>query len=478
MFMKMHPAEIAKELKSYSFFRSFQDDLLLQISTLVHEQDFAADEFILQEGQTNSSLYFLRAGQADVYLGGEVVATLEKPGEVIGEMSVITMNPAATTVKSLSAIKCFVIRADDFAHVQPKDKDRLQALLYRVYCVILAERLLKTNEKARLFEILNRELHEAQSALEKGGGGRVLLVEPDKKQQLPVKMALGGTGVHLDIAATVEEARELLAANKYDVVFSEDSCIEVLKEAREKYNTPFAVLLTHQDVQGNLAILKNHRYIEHLISRDLEDRNSTIRYVLTTLGKLLNKDLFGLDKYLSWGAEAQKKSVSRSGQREELREEMVGYFKKMGVRSTVLDRVNTVSEEMLMNAIYDAPIDSQGQSIFNHKSRKDEIKLETHQQSQFRYGSDGLLLAVSVVDPFGGLTKDIVIDYLISCYGGQAGSLNTEKGGAGRGLHQIIENADLTIFNVKKNVRTEVICLFNLDGNKRVAQPSFHYFFT
>ncbi|HWU42330.1 MAG TPA: hypothetical protein VN132_02795, partial [Bdellovibrio sp.] len=68
-------------------------------------------------------------------------------------------------------------------------------------------------------------------------------------------------------------------------------------------------------------------------------------------------------------------------------------------------------------------------------------------------------------------------DYLISCYKGAAGSLNTNKGGAGRGLHQIIENADLTIFNVKKGVRSEVICLFNIDGHKREAQPSFHYFF-
>lgn len=475
--MKMHPADITKELQGYSFFKSFSEDLLLQISTMMDEQTFSAGEYILREGQDNNSLYFLREGQAQVFLGGESVATLEKSGEVLGEMSVITGNPAATTVKALSAVKCFVIRANDFSHVQPKDKDRLQALLYRVYCTILSERLLKTNEKARLFEILNRELHEAQNALEKGNGGSVLLVEPEKKQQLPVKMALGGTGVELDIANSVDEAREFILSKSYDVIFAEASCVDILKEAKDKNAVKFGVLLTSQDVRGNLDILKNNRYVEHIISRDNEDRNSTIRYILTTLGKLLNKELFGLDKYLAWGVESQKKSVVRSGQREELRNEMMAYFKKMGVRSSVLDRVNTVSEEMLMNAIYDAPIDSQGKSIFNHKSRKDEIVLDTHQQSQFRYGSDGMLLAVSVIDPFGGLTKDIVVDYLLSCYNGQAGSMNTQKGGAGRGLHQIIENADLTVFNVKKNVRTEVICLFNLDGQKRVAQPSFHYFF-
>lgn len=475
--MKLHPAEIAKEIKAFSFFKSFSEDLLLQTSAMVHTESFSQGNFILQEGKKNSSLFFLRSGKVEVSLAGEVIATLDHAGEVFGEMSVITGNLTSTTVKALSDVECFVIRSEDFAHVHPKDKDHFQALLFQIYCFILTERLMRTNEKARLFEILNRELHEAQNAIEKSGGGKVLLIEPDKKQQLPIRMALGGTGVQLDIASDSEAGRTYLQENKYDIVLCEEACVDVLKEVQTSKLSPFAVLLTSKDVQGNLRALENNRFVDHIISRDAEDRNATIRYVLTALSKLLNKDLFGIEKYLTWGVEIQSKTVSHSSQREELREELHGYFKKMGIRSTVLDRVNTVVEEMLMNAIYDAPVDSQGKSIFNHISRKEEIVLDTHQQSQLRYASDGVLLAVAVKDPFGSLTKEIIVDYLLSCYNGQAGSMNSNKGGAGRGLHQIIENADLTVFNVKKGVRTEVICLFNVDGQKREAQPSFHYFF-
>ncbi|HEX7672703.1 MAG TPA: cyclic nucleotide-binding domain-containing protein [Bdellovibrio sp.] len=475
--MRLHPADVAKEIKGYSFFKSFNQDLLLQVSAMVHSVDFKESDYLLKEGQKNDSLLFLRKGKVEVSLGGEIITTIDAAGEVFGEMSVITSNPASTTVKALSTVECFAIRSEDFAHVHPKDKDHFEALLYQIYCFILTERLVKTNEKARLFEILNRELHEAQRALTRGHGGRVLLVEPDKKQQLPVRMALGGTGVQLDLAGDAEAARNFLKENKYDIVLSEESGVEVLKEVYEGKLSPYAVLLTSKDVQGNLKILENNRFVEHIISRDAEDKNATIRYVLTALGKLLNKDLFGVEKYLTWGVEVQKRAVTHSGQREQLRDDMCAYFKKMGVRNTVLDRVNTVSEEMLMNAIYDAPVDAQGKSLFNHLTRKNEIQLETHQQSQLCYGSDGVLLAVSVVDPFGSLTKDIIVNYLMTCYNGTAGSLNSEKGGAGRGLHQIIENADLTIFNVKKGVRSEVICLFNIDGQKKEAQPSFHYFF-
>lgn len=450
----------------------------MQAAAMIRVESFSKDTFILEEGNRNNCLFFLRSGEIEISLSGEVIAVLNKTGEVFGEMSVITSNLTSTAVKALSPVDCFIIRSEDFEYVHPKDKDRLQALLFNIYCVVLTERLMRTNEKARLFEILNRELHEAQSAIEKSGGGSVLLVEPDKKQQLPIRMALGGTGVRLDVAADSEAAQAFLAQNKYDIVLAEEACIDVLKEVQSKKLSPFAVLLTNKDVQGNLQILSNNRFVDHLISRDADDKNSTIRYVLTALSKLLNNDLFGIEKYLTWGVDVRSKTVRSSSQREELRNELFAYFKKMGIRSTVLDRMNTAAEELLMNAVYDAPVDIHGKPLYNHVSRKDEIKLDTHQQSVLSYASDGVLLAISVKDPFGTLTKDLIIDYLLSCYNGQAGSLNNGKAGAGRGLHQIIEAADITIYNVKKGVRTEVICLFHTDGQKREAQPSFHFFFT
>lgn len=51
------------------------------------------------------------------------------------------------------------------------------------------------------------------------------------------------------------------------------------------------------------------------------------------------------------------------------------------------------------------------------------------------------------------------------------------KGGAGKGLHLIVENSNLTIFNVKKGHQTEVVSLFYLDSQRRAVKPTFHYFF-
>lgn len=474
--MMLHPAQIANEIKAFSFFRTFNDEMLMQVSAMIKPESFAQGTVILKEGAKNTSLYFLRSGKVEISLSGETIAVLDQAGEVFGEMSVITSDPASTTVKAQTDIEVFTIQAEVFQHVHPKDKDRFQALLFQLYSVILAERLMRTNEKARLFEVLNRELYEAQNAIQKSGAGKILLIEPEKKQQMSIRMALGGTGMQLDIASDIESAQNFLQQNKYDIVLAEETCVDVLKNLPEK--DCCGVLLTNKDAQGNVEILQQNRFVNHIISRDSEDKNATIHCVLTALSKLLNNDIFGIEKYLTWGVEVKSKAITCSSQREQLRAEVQYYFKKMGVRSTVLDRVDVVLEELLMNAIYDAPVDFQGKSVFNHLSRKQEVKLDTHQQSQLSYASDGLVLAVGVKDPFGNLSKDIIINYLISCYTGKAGSLNEGKGGAGRGLHQIIENADITVFNVKKGIRTEVNCLFFTDGQKREAKPTFHFFFT
>lgn len=476
--MKLHPADVAKELQSFHFFRSFPADLLLQVATMIEPVSFKQGDVILKEGALNKNLYFLRNGRAEVVLAGEVVAILQSQGEVIGEMSVVTERPVSTTIRAAVDLDCFSINTENFKFVPAKEKDHFLHLLYRIYSNILADRLIKTNEKARLFEIANRELHEAQMELEKTGSRNVLLVAADRKQLALAKVALGSTGVALDTANDIDSAKQLLGLKTYDAVIADESCVDFLEYAKGASSAGSLVMMTTKDVVSNLSMLKKMVDVDTMMTRDPEDRPLTVRTLLTTLSKVLSRELFGLEKYLIWGVDVESRSIKASTDREKLRDEMYAYFKKMGVRSTVLDRVNSVTEELLMNAIYDAPTDAQGKALFNHLPRRTEVLLDSHQQSQLRYSSDGVFLAVSVTDPFGALSKEVILRYLESNYQGVAEiDEHQGKGGAGRGLHQIVENADLTIFNVKRGVKTEVISLFYVEGHKKEPQPSFHYFF-
>lgn len=489
-----HPIEIAHDLRKYSFFADFDEPLLLQISTMVREVDFPAGTLILTSGKMNDQLFFLRSGIVDVLVDNEKINSLKQAGEVLGEMSILTNKPVAADLKAETDVECFAISADHFAHVHPSQKDRFQFLLFRIYSSVLAERLTKTNEKAKMYEITARELAQAQKELAQVTQAqmnfllekrpnldkKVLFLEPNRKMQMVIKSAMGGTGVELLIAKDQTEAQTLFAKAP-DVIFCDDSASEFLGWCQAQNFQGSMVLV--QSLGFDFERLQKNNFVQNAISLNREDRAGTIKNLLTTLAKILHQDFFGPQKYLAWGTELKVKVLAKSTDRAPFGETILSEFRALGIRSTVLDRVQVAAEEMMMNALYDAPTDANGKALYNHLPRATPVSLKNEETSRVRYASDGLWLAVSVEDPFGGLTREIVIKYLASCYEGAAGSLNTGKGGAGRGLHQILESCDLTVFNVKAGNKTEVIGLFDIESSiqKRdslaAKTPQFQFFF-
>lgn len=520
--MKLHPAEIAKDFRSYSFFANFGEELILQMAQIAEVQNFSPGQYVLKKGGYNETLYFLKRGRVQIVLDGEVIYDSSTPGEILGEMSAISRMQVSADIRVVEPTELYFIGTKEFSGMQVKDLNEVQFLIYRVYCIILTHRLRTTNEKARQFEIANRELHAAQEELrnlsmkkmdelEKARhfafeklqnlstdilaklnleeivaiykneksihNKKVLLIDANKKQHVLAKMAFGGSGVKLDLASDVVEADEKLK-NSYDMIIFDAQLSDALDLVNKKNNDVPCVLITDADIKNTLNVIKKHSEVHHFISRDVEDRSQTLKFYVTTATKILSRDLFGIEKYLTWGAEKIEKFVASSQQRQSLIEEMVTHFKGIGVRSQVLDRLRISTEEMLMNAIYDAPVDIQGKPLYNHLPRTEVVQLKPAHAATLSYACDGVWLAVSVSDPFGSLKKNIIVDYLESCYAGQAGSLNSQKGGAGRGLHMLIESADLTVFNIESGKRTEVISMINLENValKKETKSTFHYF--
>lgn len=483
--MRRHPAEIAQEIIKFPFFQSFDESLLMQVSTMVHEVKFNAGSTLIEAGQISDRIYFLRSGTLLVIVGGEKITEIREAGEVIGEMSVQARTPAIAEIRTQTDCECFMIATDDFASVNPSQKDRLQYLLYKIYSGLLISRLSKTNETAKLYEITARELQEKKRELEiltnaqmsfmRGENKNrktVLLIEPNKKQQNIIKTAVGGAGVNVRIANSEDEAKMILA-EKPDIIFADEGMSSLLKYAFENDYRGEMILLANQKI--NFSNIYSLPFISNILSRNVEDKAETVINVLRTLTKILHKDFFGPEKYLAWGTEFKTQKITSSKERQQIKDEMQANLKKLGVRSAMLDRMLVSAEELMMNAIYDAPTDKEGTPLFIHLPRASEVRLLPEQQPDFTYGCDGNTVSISIRDPFGRLTKEMILKHLESCYNNQAGIHNEGKGGAGRGLHQIIESSDTTIFNVKANESTEVICLFEID-KKNDGSPDFQIF--
>ena len=83
---------------------------------------------------------------------------------------------------------------------------------------------------------------------------------------------------------------------------------------------------------------------------------------------------------------------------------------------------------------------------------------------------------MSVSDPFGGLKKGKVFQYLQKCFAMGAHQIDTKDGGAGLGLYKIFKATNAFIINVNPNVRTEVMAIFDLNLRSQKRKGSLHYF--
>src|SRR5688572_25775355 len=66
---------------------------------------------LLTQGQLNDSLYVLTAGRLCVQVDREPVARLDRQGDLIGEISVVTAQPCSATVVAETDAEVVAIRA-------------------------------------------------------------------------------------------------------------------------------------------------------------------------------------------------------------------------------------------------------------------------------------------------------------------------------------------------------------------------------
>lgn len=152
---------------SSGFFQNLSKKTLQDLMAHVELKKYEANEIVLKEGQDNSNLYFLLEGALAVIVHGEKVSELKRFGDVIGEISLINSSKASATVKAEKESTILLCKINEWKKVSPEALQEFEASQFKLFSAILAERLVITNDKARLFEIANKELIEAKELLEK-----------------------------------------------------------------------------------------------------------------------------------------------------------------------------------------------------------------------------------------------------------------------------------------------------------------------
>jgi hypothetical protein len=189
-----------------------------------------------------------------------------------------------------------------------------------------------------------------------------------------------------------------------------------------------------------------------------------------------------LAELFGWGSTVVKYRPRTSDDRDAVVAEVQWLSEKSGAPPRTAEKLAEVAHELLMNAMYDAPVDEVGRPRYSH-DRKVAISLEDQEVPTFRLASDGVTLALQVVDTFGRLKRHQVLKSITRgmAAGGDGAHdvLDTSHGGAGLGLFKIYTSSASTVFEVEAGRYTMVTAFFDLNVNPREARTmpvSLHYF--
>jgi len=300
-------------------------------------------------------------------------------------------------------------------------------------------------------------------------GKRILFYDPYPRARRVAERALNATGSQVELAANQGELATAIEVNGYDLMMinynppvPDDAYLShTLDTIEQRWPRTKLVLHTTADTEDYLPLMATRHFLRNMIAKSEEPLEPD--ELIITAEKLLRQDLFGLQKYLLWGIEPFCLQIKESLRKQEYIHEVARYAALLGCNQRTVEMVENVVDELVTNAIYNAPRGSDGEPKYARLSRREAVVLEDHEIGELQFACDGDYIAIAQIDPFGSLTRETVISYLNRCLVKGPDQLSDATGGAGIGLYRVFQSLSKFIINIQPGQKTEVITLIDLD---------------
>ena len=296
---------------------------------------------------------------------------------------------------------------------------------------------------------------------------RIIAVTPDKAFGKQLTVALKAAGGSVDTHLTLDELGhgELQAALLVLHLDGAMTGAAQLLIPRLTGETRAIAILPRSNLSAVVDIMQSSDRVAGMMVA--EDFDMKLLSAMAT--RVLAGDIFGLEKHVPWGAQIHSYLVGDYQEKSLCIAQVSEFAETMSVRRKYRESIEQCLDEMLMNALYDAPVDEQGRQIFSEIPTKTRISLRVEQKVVVQYACDGKQFVIGVRDAFGTLERDTVLRYLHKCLHSEQ-QIDRKTGGAGLGLYLITNSSTGVYFNVLPGVATEAVCTFDLESPKLQIQ--------
>lgn len=285
---------------------------------------------------------------------------------------------------------------------------------------------------------------------------RVLAISRNLDQLRRIVTNLERAGAEVDAVRTPDAIQTDIIPHRYIFYAVDDGDVSSIERTLPKIRNKahIATVVPQARLEELTGFLRDER-VNHVIVGDELDRGVSI-----TAQKLLTGDIFGIEKYLPAETPVHYLRLRDFKGRSQAINTILDFAAESGIRRQVRNAIGQVCEELLMNALYDAPVDENGNQIFAEIDPHDRTTKRSPKPVSIRYAVTDTQFAIAVRDRFGRLAKNTILAYIDKCLRSPA-QIDRKKYGAGLGLYLVANAAAAYVVNVAYGVATEVVCTFD-----------------
>jgi CRP-like cAMP-binding protein len=173
---------VAATLRRLEVFEFLSDGHIATFADLVQHRSFAEGEVIFEEGTDASEFVIVIDGEVEAHLAtplGSQRAARLRPGDLIGEISLVDGKPRSSSVVGATDGAMLVFDAARFAQAAASDPT-FEVGLLRTFCHSLANKIRQANDA--MIQIMAPD--EASSETTSGTGGERGTIDDDTKRDL------------------------------------------------------------------------------------------------------------------------------------------------------------------------------------------------------------------------------------------------------------------------------------------------------
>ncbi len=226
------------------------------------------------------------------------------------------------------------------------------------------------------------------------------------------------------------------------------------------------VAIGEADLPSVVALMGSHPWLNHVISSGLfpsiePELSSMVLWRL--LGGRTDPATSTLFHKSFVGRKATVRDSTLRGKRLDL---LMEYALQAGVSEIQGERIRDIAEELVSNALYDAPAEGKSAPV----SRDTHVVLPKDQACTITYGMLRDMFFVRVQDRFGTLRRARLIQVLTRCAKQTEVTMDPSRGGAGLGLWRVFSGASLVVVDVKHNESTTFLVGIETKKSRRARK--------